>query len=163
MILHKILFLIIGYSFWNHLKPNSSVFLGEVSTPACLLITIQALGLRMKRCLCSQRRMLISPMLSSLFRPLPLNKPVWNVMVLLCTLTVMLLLTTTSIFTLFTFTLLTTIRCGCVVTCAQELQQGTDEPLVGCSNGHGADSLRLATWAKTSTGAKAVQNDIELK
>lgn len=87
-------------TFWSHL--NSSVLPGEVSTPPCLLTTIQALGLCMKRCLCSQWRMLISLSLSS-FLSLPLKKPVWNVMVRVYSLTVTQMVTEPSIYTLFPF------------------------------------------------------------
>lgn len=63
---NKMLFLILEkMTLWSHL--NSCVLPLEVSTLACPLTTIQALGLCMKRCLCSQWRMLITLILCLLF------------------------------------------------------------------------------------------------
>ncbi len=149
---------------------SSSVLPGGITTPTCLLTTIQTLGLCMKRCLCSHWRTLISLILSSFFSLSPSvsrlesrfgmwsferhrdsERPNGH--------------QATYPHFVFIQSWLPRSVSECAHVCS-DTSEGCDESLVGSSNGLGADSLRPAPWATlrhTSTGAKAVQNEIQLK
>lgn len=105
----------------------------------------QALGLCMKRCLCSQWRMLISLILSFSFLSLslsPLYKPSQSVMAAHRRSRWSAKLSS-YMFSLISRWKPATTECAFVLTCAELLQWATDESLVGSSNELSADS---ADW-----------------